>query len=167
MFVNNFNDKKIARQNFHALLYPMDRRNVFIFLPGIFHTNLFCAHSKACLKNHSCNMVFAVSQEGQFLFSFSVTYCVTSPSTIRINVLSSINVRFQGLMITPLISSSDSAASSTFPMSVIKVDITLSLPFSSSSKLVKTAHQFFPSEVFTACNFICPAAAFGSTAMIT
>ena len=80
---------------------------------------------RAYLKKHSCNMVFAVSQEGQFLFSFSVTYCVTSPSTIRINVLSSINVRFQGLMITPLISSSDSAASSTFPMSVIKVDITL------------------------------------------
>ena len=126
----------------------------FLFSYLAFFTQTYSVHTKACLKNHSCNMVFAVSQEVQFLFSFSVTYCVTSPSTIRINVLSSINVRFQGLMITPLISSSDSAVSSTFPMSVIKVDITLLLPFSSSSKLVKTAHQLFPSEVFTACNFI-------------
>ena len=38
--------------------------------------------------------------------------------------------------------------------SMKKVDITLLPPFNSSSKLVKTAHQFFPSEVFTACNFI-------------
>ena len=48
---------------------------------------------------------------------------------IRIRVLSNINVRFQGLIMTPCISSSDSAASSTFPMSVMKVDITLPLPF--------------------------------------
>ena len=34
--INNFNDKKIARQNFSALLYPINRSNVFIFLPGIF-----------------------------------------------------------------------------------------------------------------------------------
>lgn len=86
---------------------------------------------------------------------------------IRIRVLSNINVRFQGLIMTPCISSSDSAASSTFPMSVMKVDITLPLPFISSSKLVNTVHQLFPSEVFTAWSFIWSAAAFGSTAMIT
>ena len=55
-FVNNFINKNIARQNFHALIYPIDRSNVFIFLPGIFHTNLFCTHSRACLKKAFCKM---------------------------------------------------------------------------------------------------------------
>ena len=85
--------------------------------------NAFQTRSRACLKKAFCKMCVTICgrfrpDEGavagygnrirvkytakwgvQFLFSFSVTYCVTSPSTIRINVLSSINVRFQGCLL--------------------------------------------------------------------
>ena len=51
--------------------------------------------------------------------------------------------------------------------SVRNVDITLPPPFSSSSKLVKAAHQFLPSSVFTACTFSFPSPPGASTASIS
>ena len=64
-----------------------------------------------------------------------------------IKVLFNMMVRFQGLMITPSIDGSCSAERKILSISAVKVDIILSLPLSSSSKLVNADHHCLPSLV--------------------
>ena len=85
---------------------------------------------------------------------------------IRIRFLSSMIVRFHGFTIIPFASSAASTARNACSIPVKNVDITLPLPFNSSSKLVNAAHQLLPSGVCTAyiCIWFPPVG--GSTAMI-